>query len=171
MLSKPKKNSDVYDKNTNCLTRFSASDQVYVLNLRAGPRWLPGVVIEVLQRSYYVHVNGYPVWKRHESQLRPRVLQCKSKEDTALLDPARIPQLLPETLQQQKITETDRPTDHRNTGKITGAGQPITTSHDQPSPTEQLQPTTTSTTEQLQSATTDLPRRNPPRLRKAPERF
>ncbi|KXJ10636.1 Uncharacterized protein K02A2.6 [Exaiptasia diaphana] len=51
--------------------RFSVGDKVYVLNLRAGPRWLPGIVIEVLQRSYFVHVEGYPVWKRHEAKKKP----------------------------------------------------------------------------------------------------
>ena len=44
---------------------------MFALNLRSGPRWVPGVIIDVLNRSYYVQVEQ-KVWKRHEDQLRKR---------------------------------------------------------------------------------------------------
>ena len=62
---------EVFDKNASCIPRFKAGDSVFALNLRTGPRWLPGIVIDVMQRSYSVQVE-HGVWKRHEDQLRPR---------------------------------------------------------------------------------------------------
>ncbi|XP_031570808.1 uncharacterized protein K02A2.6-like [Actinia tenebrosa] len=44
------KDAETFEQNTSCLPKFAVGDKVYVLNLRAGPRWLPGIVIEVLQR-------------------------------------------------------------------------------------------------------------------------
>jgi transposase InsO family protein len=61
-----------YDANAKCRSRFSEGSKVFAKNLRpAGARWLPGTVVEVLQRSYMVQV-GHAVVKRHEDQLRPR---------------------------------------------------------------------------------------------------
>ena len=64
-----------------------------MLNLRSGPRWLPGIVIDVMQRSYYVQVNQ-DVHKRHEDQLRPRSLEMKRKPETESTQPTK-PTLLP----------------------------------------------------------------------------
>ena len=66
-----RKSADVFDKNVHCSPRFAAGDPVFALNLRSGPRWVPGVIIDVLNRSYYVQVEQ-KVWKRHEDQLRKR---------------------------------------------------------------------------------------------------
>jgi hypothetical protein len=59
------------ENNLQCWQSFSVGDFVYALNLRSGAKWLPGVIIEVQQRNYYVQV-GQQVWKRHEDQLRKR---------------------------------------------------------------------------------------------------
>ena len=44
---------------------------MFVKNVRCGPRWLPGIVTEALQRAYLVQV-GHNVLKRDEKQLLPR---------------------------------------------------------------------------------------------------
>lgn len=61
----------VFENNSNVLPKFKAGDSVYALNLGRGHKWLPGVVIDVMNRSCSVQVEGF-VWKRHEDQLRPR---------------------------------------------------------------------------------------------------
>ena len=66
-----RKSTAFFDKNVHCSPRFAAGDPVFALNLRSGPRWVPGVIIDVLNRSYYVQVEQ-KVWKRHEDQLRKR---------------------------------------------------------------------------------------------------
>ena len=58
-------------QNVHCSTRFTGGDPVFALNLCLGPRWVPGVIIDVLNRSYYVQVEQ-KVWKCHEDQLHKR---------------------------------------------------------------------------------------------------
>ena len=49
---------DKFEQNASCLTKFPVRDKVYnAQNLRASPRWLPLVVIEVMQQSTYVRVG------------------------------------------------------------------------------------------------------------------
>ncbi|XP_031550705.1 uncharacterized protein K02A2.6-like [Actinia tenebrosa] len=75
------KEQSVFEKNCKCEPRFKElGDAVFVLNLRSGPRWLPGTVIDVLQRSYYIQVDEH-VYKRHEDQLRPRMLDMKVRPE------------------------------------------------------------------------------------------
>jgi transposase InsO family protein len=62
-----------FDNNLQCEQSFVVGDLVFVLNLRNGPRWLPGVIVEAMQRNYHVQV-GQQVWKRHEDQLRRRYM-------------------------------------------------------------------------------------------------
>ncbi|EDO30419.1 predicted protein [Nematostella vectensis] len=90
------KEADTFEQNVGCVSKFAVGDKVYVLNLRAGPRWLPGIVIEVLQRSYYVHVDGYPVWKRHEDQLRPRFFESQGDNNGMPNSPPQVVDI-PET--------------------------------------------------------------------------
>ncbi|XP_055958447.1 uncharacterized protein K02A2.6-like [Patella vulgata] len=78
-----RKECDVYDRNTVFSPLFKVGDPVYVLNLRSGPRWLPGIIIDVKQRSYDVQVYQQ-VWKRHEDQLRKRSLELKDKSPELL---------------------------------------------------------------------------------------
>ena len=40
---------EVFDKNASCIPRFKAGDNVFALNLRTGPRWVPGIIIDVMQ--------------------------------------------------------------------------------------------------------------------------
>lgn len=66
------KKMDTFDANASCKPTYTVGSKVFVKNLRpSGPRWIPGVIIEVLQRSYSVEING-ALCKRHENQLRPR---------------------------------------------------------------------------------------------------
>jgi transposase InsO family protein len=65
------KESQIYEKNVLCQASYKVGDLVFALNLRSGPRWLPGVIVDCLERNYHVQV-GSMVWKRHENQLRPR---------------------------------------------------------------------------------------------------
>ena len=66
-----KQSAKVFEKNLCSPPKFAKGDPVFALNLRAGPRWLPGVIIDVQNRNYFVQVKE-SVWKRHENQLRPR---------------------------------------------------------------------------------------------------
>lgn len=72
-----RKEAEVLEKNIHS-PKFQVGESVYVLNLRQGPRWLPGIVVDVLNRSYSVQMEGIVV-KRHENQLRPRSV---SRENT-----------------------------------------------------------------------------------------
>ena len=66
-----RKSAYVFYKNVHCSPRFTGGDPVFALNLSAGPRWVPWVIIDVLNRSYYVQVEQ-KVWKLHEDQLHKR---------------------------------------------------------------------------------------------------
>ena len=44
--------------------------RVMVRNLRPGPTWIPGTIIESGPLSYVVQVKGEQVWKRHTEQLQ-----------------------------------------------------------------------------------------------------
>jgi transposase InsO family protein len=63
------KETQIFEKNFTCTDKFKINDKVFALNLRSGPRWIPGKIINCLERNYYVEVNG-SVWKRHANQLR-----------------------------------------------------------------------------------------------------
>lgn len=171
------KEADVFEQNTNVLSKFSVGDKVYVLNLRAGPRWLPGIVIEVLQRSYFVHVDGKgTAWKRHESQLRPRLLQCKSEEDTTELLPVGVPEVplhLRETLiegtqaQEPQLQETKKTTQQRPQEDQQPTQQQNSEKDQQLVPRETEQ----QTSKEMHHEVLVQPRRNPARERKPPSRY
>ena len=59
-------------------SKFTQGDLVYALNLRSGPRWVPGYVIDGKFLNYYIQV-GTQVWKRHEDQLRVRKVEHNEK--------------------------------------------------------------------------------------------
>ena len=166
-----KKDMDVIEQNTNCVPKFSTGDKVFVLNLRSGPRWLPGIIIEVLQRSYYVHVEGFPVWKRHEDQLRARTLEGRLvEEDLPFVPPTKVPQLLPTKLPSNKEPEKTPdiqpqvpPSDFQPKGN-----EPTTTEKQATPATEGIQQETAESTERCQETE---PRRYPSRLRKQPQRY
>ena len=63
-----KQETRIFERNLECSPKFKNGDPVFALNLRAGPRWIPGIIIDTLQRNYYVQVGDH-VWKRHEDQL------------------------------------------------------------------------------------------------------
>jgi hypothetical protein len=65
-----RKEAEVFEKNIH-QPKYRVGEPVYVLNLRQGPRWIPGIIVDVLNRSYSVQMEGI-VTKRHEDQLRPR---------------------------------------------------------------------------------------------------
>ena len=71
------KDVEFYDKNANATPSYKLNDAVFALNLRSGPRWVPGIIIDCNHKNYYVQV-GLQVWKRHEDQLRVR--KCCDRE-------------------------------------------------------------------------------------------
>jgi len=73
-----KKDTEVFEKNVE--PKFSVGATVFVLNLLAGSRWLPGVIVDVMNRSYNVQV-GQSVMKRHEDQVRARTSALKDTEE------------------------------------------------------------------------------------------
>ncbi len=100
------KDFDTFDNNAQCVQKYKTGDNVFVKNLRSGPRWLPGIITEVLQRAYYVQV-GDAVWKRHEDQLRPRVIECR---DTG----SDVKDIVDRQLQQNRQEDCSRHTDAEN---------------------------------------------------------
>ena len=52
-----RKTCEAFDNNS-LVPKFKVGDAVYALNLRHGPRWLPGIIVDVLNRSYCVQVSG-----------------------------------------------------------------------------------------------------------------
>ena len=71
-----RKEIEVFEKNVHS-PKFKVGESVYVLNLRSGPRWIPGVIVDVLNKSYSVQMSGI-VTKRHEDQLRPRSVSSEN---------------------------------------------------------------------------------------------
>ena len=65
-----RKEAEVLEKNFHS-QKYIVGQPVYALNLRPGPRWLPGIIVDVLNRNYSVQIDGMVI-KRHEEQLRPR---------------------------------------------------------------------------------------------------
>lgn len=57
------------------INKFEIGDQILALNLRDGPKWYYGTVVDILgQNVYNVHVHDLDVtWKRHLHQLLPTV--------------------------------------------------------------------------------------------------
>ena len=80
------KEVEVLEKNVHT-PKFRVGDPVYVLNFSYGPRWKPGIVVEVLNRNYSVQVDGI-VAKRHEDQLRPRSVLKVQNASAPVLPPA-----------------------------------------------------------------------------------
>ncbi|XP_031558173.1 uncharacterized protein LOC116294667 [Actinia tenebrosa] len=174
------KDAETFEQNTSCLPKFAVGDKVYVLNLRAVPRWLPGIVIEVLQRSYYVHVDGQPVWKRHEDQLRPRSMQCKSEgsiptpptvvpvleRHPGVTPTGTAPQRLPETPSRTEESTNGPPETNRRSAESTSQ-TPQVNPHVAASTPKATEPKPTVAT----APTASVPRRNPPRERKPPSRY
>lgn len=105
--------------------------------------------IEVLQRSYYVHVEGFPVWKRHEDQLRARTLGRRLVEEDLPFDPpTKVPQLLPtnkETMKTPDIRPQVQPSDFQPKGN-----EPTTTEQQATPATEEIQQETAESTERCQ---------------------
>ena len=56
---------------------------------RKGPRWMPGVIVDVMNRSYSVQMSGL-VTKRHEDQLRPRSVSVPESKVPSGCDSAPI---------------------------------------------------------------------------------
>ena len=57
-------------------------------------RWIAGVVIDCLERSYYVQV-GDQVWKRHEDQLRLRSQEYVLEPDLPVIPVPSVPAVAP----------------------------------------------------------------------------
>jgi len=151
---------EMYDKNSMCTPRFKAGDSVFALNLRAGPHWLPGIIIDVMQRSYSVQV-GQVVWKRHEDQLRARSLQLTEREsrdnDSVPRDTANRDFVAPPVLEAP--TTPLVPT----AGPMLGTDREVLSA-----PTQE---TITPLEVNVPQEEFNTPRRNPPRNRRRPSRF
>ena len=148
---------DTFDANTNCTAKYAVGSKVFVKNLRpSGPRWLPGIIVEVLQRSYSVEIGG-ALCKRHENQLRPRHgtlgehQQCLSYQTLPNLPAASTTQETSETLPDEHHEETTAP-------PVQSSSVPEPASNPAPDPAPS-------------PASCMPPRRNPPRSRQPPLRY
>ena len=64
---------DNFDNKSN----FTLDQPVFMRNFGKGAKWIPGKVIEIISpRKFEVQV-GDTLWKRHEEQLRPRLMPEK----------------------------------------------------------------------------------------------
>jgi transposase InsO family protein len=64
----------VFQDNLDFCAKFKQEQAVFALNFGKGPKWLPGIVLKELSpRNYEIQVYD-AVWKRHETQLRNRVI-------------------------------------------------------------------------------------------------
>ena len=52
-----RKETEVFEKNIHS-PKYHVGEPVYVFNLRQGPRWIPGFVVDVLNRNYNVQKEG-----------------------------------------------------------------------------------------------------------------
>ena len=102
------KDIEVFERNMGCSPKFTFGDSVYALNHRTGAKWLPGVIVDVMERSYSVQV-GDCLWKRHEGQLRPRLNVPKEQMDMAPLDLTQT-SILPTTSKLEVATSEGKPT-------------------------------------------------------------
>ena len=74
---KDKLNPRYFDYSSECtkksVPKFNIGDKVLVLNLRAGPKWFEGTIVQVKGINVYdVHVHILDaIWKRHTNQLLP----------------------------------------------------------------------------------------------------
>ena len=108
-LLKPSLDGDksvkVFDNNVCVKSKFTVGSLVFALNLRSGPKWLAGTIIDIQQRNYYVQV-GHQVWKRHENQLRKRYVGSEAPPDISV---PYVPQVLPENVPVTRTTGFDNP--------------------------------------------------------------
>lgn len=151
-----RKETEVFEKNIHS-PKYSVGEPVYVLNLRQGPRWIPGIVVDVLNRNYSVQIAGIVV-KRHENQLRPRCTSALKdippSNPLEGLDSATPSVNLPaqEDAQQPEVIEERAPSSPAPTSPA-------------PRPTPSTSPTA------LENSTPIQPRRNPRRNVEKPIRF
>lgn len=146
-----RKETEVFEKNVHT-PKFGIGDPVYVLNLRNGPRWIPGTIVDVLNRSYSVQM-GDIVTKRHEDQLRPRSIS--KTQNSALVNPldnlTKPVQLLPKENSTPSVPET-KPMEGQNTLDIPIPDTPVVDTRNTPPIDVE-------------------PRRNPTRTRQKPKRY
>jgi hypothetical protein len=153
---------DTFDANTGCNPRFTVGSKVFVKNLRpSGPRWLPGVIVEVLQRSYSVEISG-AICKRHENQLRPRYGTLG--EEPLPLDPSnyQTAPYLPDASTTQE-TSGAVPDELHDASSL-----PV---EQQASSSNQPAPESASELPDVAQSPALPPRRNPHRSRRPPVRF
>ena len=72
-----RKETEVFEKKVHS-PKYRVGEPVNVLILRQGKRWIPGVVVNVLNRNYSVQMDGI-VTKRHEHQLRSHFVSSVQK--------------------------------------------------------------------------------------------
>lgn len=70
VLQKQAKQKEQYDRRANNRD-FQVGQQVMIRNMRPGPKWIPGVIIERKgPLSYVVETEEKQVWHRHAEQLK-----------------------------------------------------------------------------------------------------
>ena len=155
-----RKETEVFEKNVHS-PKYHIGEPVYVLNLRQGPRWIPGFVVDVLNRNYNVQIEGN-VTKRHEDQLRPRVVSNEKKSIPALNPLRGLPRS--ENIVPSPIPESKTPDN-----SVNDTNQPDVQTAELPA--EKLANTDPVVSPNLRASPSPLPRRNPKRNIVEPIRF
>ena len=131
---------------------IQVGDTVYAKNLRPGPTWMPATVIaQTGPVSYRVELeNSKTVWRRHQDQLRERYENSTNIETDGTVDESTSAE------QSDSLIDVDViPTDATNQSS-NSTNEELSTSS----------PTSTSV-----PSSAPAPRRNPSRIRKAPDRL
>ena len=81
---------------------YAVGDAVYVLNFRThGSKWVPAVVIGILNAMNYRVQVEEAIWKRHHNQIRPQStpisMQPELQTDSPKLNLPQLPMLLSPT--------------------------------------------------------------------------
>ena len=145
---------DLHSRNRN----FFIGERVLVRNMRNGPRWLLGTIIERRgPLSYLVQVANGVVWKRHVDHLR-KTIDSPQEEVT-------VPEIIDESPTASSLQEP--PAVYSNEG-----GTVVPPPSDSvPVITEGSETATLPVEEPVTDTTPLPPRRYPQRVRRPPERF
>ena len=73
------------------VTHFEIGSSVYARSYRSGPKWVAGVVTEILGRVVYIIKTDHGYWRRHKNQLQPRLISA-GHNNTATQEVAQPPQ-------------------------------------------------------------------------------
>ena len=144
-----------HDKKSQCRS-FVLGDTVYARSYGQGPLWVNGTITDVLGHNFIVEVNHSGQlyqWKRHVDQLKKHFTVSSSE----------VPNILQKPTDATNISEGEEEDD-----KMSGIIEIWPSQNSDETSPQQQQPPNLNTQPNVSS---NMPRRNPPRDRKPPDRL